>query len=163
MECFEARIVPMEMNEIWKIIYVPEIIVKALGNRPKMDVRGTINDVPFQRSLLSDGQGGRFIVTNLAMRRKIRKDVGDLVKLEIEPDEDYKIVILPDYFIEELEAYPMAQKGYDDSPPSSKRWIFQYLTEPKSLEAKANRVLKAIEILERWHLQKIKKSRKAPS
>lgn len=129
---------------------VPPEVVEALGAKTRFDVRGLIDGVPFQRTLLSDGHGGYFIVTNADMRRRIGKGLGSPVIVEMEPDETYKVVELPDYFEEELDQNPVAKAAYEKCPPSSKRWIAQYLTEVKSLDAKANRVVKALEILETW-------------
>ncbi len=156
---FESSITAMNMNEIWKVVMVPPEIVQALGAKTRLDVRGRIDGVPFQRTLLSDGQGGHFIVTNVEMRRRIGKQAGSTVVVEIEPDETYRIVELPDYFEDELDQNPVAQAAYEKSPPSSKRWIANYLTEVKSLDAKANRVVKALEILEGWAARAKNKNR----
>lgn len=157
---FESSILDFNENGIWKIVMVPPEVVEALGAKTRFDVRGLIDGVPFQRTLLSDGRGGHFIVTNVAMRRRIGKQSGSAVVVEIEPDETYKTVVLPDYFEDELEENPVAKAAYEKCPPSSKRWIAQYLTEVKSLDAKANRVVKALEILEAWAARAQKKSKK---
>ena len=155
---FESSITDFNENGIWKVIIVPPEIVQALGAKTRFDVRGLLDGVPFQRTLLSDGQGGHFIVTNVAMRRRIGKSTGHPVVVEIEPDETYSVVVLPDYFEEELGENPLAKAAYEKCPPSSKRWIAQYLTEVKSLDAKANRVVKALEILEGWANRRKNKS-----
>jgi hypothetical protein len=148
---FESRIEQIDMNEVWTVIYVPFDVEATFGAKGRLDVSGTIDGVPYQRTLLSDGKGRYFIVTNVTMRKKIGKDAGDWVQVEMEPDETYKEVVLPDYFIEELEEYPDAKAAYEKAPPSSKRWVLQHLTEPKSMDARARRVVKTIEVLQKWY------------
>lgn len=145
-QTFEAEIV--QISDVWLVIFVPFDVKAAFDEKSRIDVRGAIDGVPYQRTLLPDGQGRHFIVTNAAIRKKIKKKAGDRVHVTMEPDETYAVVALPDYFEEELENFPVAKAYYEKSAPSFKRWVVQYLTEPKSLDAKAKRVIKMIEILE---------------
>ncbi len=160
MHHFESQITDLNMSGLWKIVVVPPEIVQAMGAKARLDVRGLIDGVPFQRTLLPDGEGGHFFVTNVEMRRRIGKNTGDQVAIQIEPDDTYGVVELPDYFEDELAENPIAKGAYEKSPPSAKRWVAKYLTEVKSLEAKTNRVVKALEVLERWAAEAEAKSKK---
>ena len=148
LQSFNAQITTFNASAIWQVVYVPFDPVAVFGKKGRIDVCGTIDGLPYQRTLLPDGQGRHFIVTNAVMRKKIRKKVGDTVIVTMEPDATYAIVILPDYFEEELENYPLAKAYYEKSAPSFKRWVVQFLTEPKNMDTKANRVITMIGILE---------------
>ncbi|MBP6185662.1 MAG: DUF1905 domain-containing protein [Saprospiraceae bacterium] len=150
MHTFTARITEVAVNTVWLVIYVPMDVEATFGAKSGVDVRGTIDGLPYQRSLISDGNGSHFIVTNLAMRKQLGKTTGDEVLVTMERDDTYKEVTLPDYFVDELAQHPRAQAAYDKAPPSSKRWVVSFLNEPKSDAAKVNRVFKVIEVLERW-------------
>ena len=134
----------------------PEVI---FGVKNRVDIRGTIDGHVFERTLLPLGDGRHYFMLNAKMMKAIRKKMGDEVNIEIEEKENtsYKEVELPDYFLWELEENPIAKEQYELSNPSSKRWVAQFITEPKSADAKAKRVLKAIEVLERNHRLRIEK------
>ncbi len=144
------------------IALVPFDIEAVFGVKNRVDIRGTIDGLVFERTLLPVGDGRHYFMLNAKMMKAIGKKMGDEVSIEIEEKEnaDYKEVVLPDYFLMELEAHPHAKAGYENCNPSAKRWVLQFITEPKSDDAKANRILKALEVLERWHLTKQAKIKK---
>ncbi|MBL7818436.1 MAG: DUF1905 domain-containing protein [Saprospiraceae bacterium] len=133
------------------IAIVPFDVKEVFGNKARVDIRGTIDSVAIERTLLPLGDGRHYFMLNAKILKAIRKKTGDEVFIEIDENEytKYKEVELPDYFLMELAENPIAKTQYELSNPSTKRWIAQFVTEPKSLDAKANRVIKAIEFLER--------------
>jgi hypothetical protein len=133
------------------IAIVPFHVETVFGVKNRVDINGRIDNHPIQRTLLPDGDGGHYFMLNAPMMKAIGKKAGDEVYIEIEEQEntDYKIVVLPDYFIAELDENLVAKTEYELTNPSGKRNILLLLTEPKSLEAKANRVIKVLEMLER--------------
>jgi hypothetical protein len=141
------------------IALVPFDIEAIFGIKTRVDVRGTIEGHPFERTLLPVGDGRHYFMLNAKMMKVIGKKMGDEVFIEIEEQEHtgYKEVALPDYFLMELEQNPVAKAQFELSNPSAKRWFAQYVTEPKSADAKAKRILKALEILERQSRERIEK------
>ena len=129
------------------------------GVKNRVDIRGTIDGQPFERTLLPLGDGRHYFMLNAKMMKAIRKKMGNQVYIEIEEEENtsYKEVELPDYFLMELEENPVAKEQYEFSNPSAKRWVAQFVTEPKSADAKAKRVLKALEVLERNYRIRLEK------
>lgn len=131
------------------VIPIPINVETAFGTKGKLDVKGTVDGLPIQRTLLSAGDGTHYFIIKGAFLKQLGKEEGDDVFVEIEPDETYKDVEIPDILLYELEENDVAKAEYDRTSPSSRRWIRDYLTDVKSLDAKANRVLKVLEILER--------------
>ncbi len=131
------------------------------GIKNRVDIRGTVDGCPIERTLLPLGDGRHYVMLNVKILKIIKKKQGDTVYVEIEEQEHtaYKEVELPDYFIVELAENPIAQAEYDQMNPSGRRWLEQFLTEPKSLEAKAKRVIKALEVLERRHGERMEKAK----
>ena len=144
------------------IALVPFDIETIFGVKNRVDIRGTIDGHPFERTLLPLGDGRHYFMLNAKMLKAIRKKMGDEVYIEIEEKEHtgYKEVELPDYFIMELEENPVAKAQYELCNPSMKRWVAQYVTEPKSADTKAKRVIKAIEVLERHSSLRVEKEKK---
>ena len=87
--------------------------------------------------------------------------MGDEVTIDIEEQEHtgYKEVELPDYFLMELEENPIAKTEYELTNPSGKRWMVQSIVEAKSADAKAKRILKVLEVLERNSQQRAEKAK----
>ena len=146
-QSFNSTLESLYMGIKVTVIPIPFSVEKTFGTKGKIDVKGTLDGWPIQRTLLSAGDGTHYFIIDAATRKKLGKRDGDAVFVEIEPDETYKIVELPDYFLYELEENLIAKAEYERSPPSMKRWILTYLTEAKSADTKANRVLKVLDIM----------------
>ena len=142
------------------IVPIPISVETAFGTKGKLDVKGTVDGLPMQRTLLSAGDGTHYFIIKNAFRRQLGKTEGDTVFVEIEPDETYKNVDIPDILLYELEENDIAKAEYDRTSPSSRRWMRNYLTDVKSLDAKANRVLKVLEMLERNSRRRAEKAKK---
>lgn len=143
------------------IAVVPFDIEKVFGIKNRVDIKGTIDGSPIERTLLPLGNGQHYFMLNAKILKVIGKKSGDEVFVEIEEQENqgYKEVELPDYFLLELEENPVAKAEYELTNPSGKRNVLQLLTEPKSADAKAKRVIKVLEILERNSRQRAEKAK----
>jgi hypothetical protein len=146
-QSFTTILQSMNLGMHVTIVPIPFDVEKIFGTKNRVDVKGTLDGLPIQRTLLSAGDGTHYFMLNAAMRKAIGKGEGDEVFVEIEPDDTYKDVEIPDFLLYELEENPVAKLEYERTSPSNRRWMTQYLTEVKSLDAKANRVLKVLEIL----------------
>jgi hypothetical protein len=144
------------------IVVVPFDIETVFGIKNRVDIKGTIEGCPIERTLLPLGNGQHYLMLNAKILKAIRKKQGDEVYVEIEEQEHitYKEVELPDYFFAELEDNPIAKTEYELTNPSGKRNVLQLLTEPKSLEARAKRVIKVLAILERNAKERAEKVKK---
>lgn len=143
------------------IAVVPFDIEAVFGVKNRVDVRGTIDGHPFERTLLPLGDGKHYFMLNAKILKAIGKKMGDEVVIDIEEQEHtaYKEVELPDYFLQELEENPVAKAEYELTNPSGKRWMVQSILEVKSADAKAKRILKVLEVLERNSQQRAEKAK----
>jgi hypothetical protein len=163
MQCFHTTLQSMNGATSPIIIaIVPFDIEKVYGVKNRVDIKGTVDGLPIERTLLPIGDGRHYFMLNAKILKAIDKKNGDEIYVEIEEQEHtaYKEVELPDYFIMELEENAIAKAEYEAMSPSGKRWVFQFLTEPKSIDAKAKRVIKALEILERRSRERAEKVKK---
>jgi hypothetical protein len=144
------------------IAVVPFDIETVFGVKNRVDIKGTVDGCPIERTLLPVGDGRHYFMFNVKILKAIGKKTGDEVYIEIEEQEHtgYKEVELPDYFTLELEENPVAKAQYEASNPSTKRWVAEFVTQPKSADAKAKRVLKALEVLERRSREQAEKAQK---
>jgi Domain of unknown function (DUF1905)/Bacteriocin-protection, YdeI or OmpD-Associated len=146
------------------IALVPFDIETIFGVKNRVDIRGTVDGCPIERTLLPVGDGRHYFMLNAKILKVIGKKMGDEVYIEIEEQEHtaYKDVELPDYFMQELAENPLLKAEFDLSNPSTKRWMLQFLTEVKSADAKVQRILKVLEWLERHQQQRAKKKKSPP-
>jgi Domain of unknown function (DUF1905)/Bacteriocin-protection, YdeI or OmpD-Associated len=158
-EHFTTTLQSMNIGMQVTIVPIPINVETAFGTKGKLDIKGTVDGLPIQRTLLPAGDGTHYFIIKNAFRRQLGKEEGDTVTVEIEPDETYKDVEIPDILRYELEENDVAKAEYNLTSPSNQRWMRDYLTDVKSLDAKANRVLKVLEILERNSKRRIEKSR----
>ncbi len=144
------------------IALVPFDIETVFGVKNRVDIKGTVDGCPIERTLLPVGDGRHYFMLNAKILKAINKKMGDEVYIEIEEQEhkEYKEVELPDYFLMELEDNAAAKAEFELTNPSGKRWMLQTLTEAKSADAKANRVIKIMDVLERHGRQRAEKSQK---
>jgi Domain of unknown function (DUF1905)/Bacteriocin-protection, YdeI or OmpD-Associated len=159
-QSFKAVLQPMNIGMQVTIVPILFDVERAFGLKNRVDIKGTLDGLPIQRTILPAGDGTHYIVLNAAMRKALGKGNGDEVFVEIEPDETYKNVEIPDFLLYELEENTVAKAEYARTSPSNRRWMTQYLTDVKSLDAKANRVLKVLEILERNSKRRSEKQKK---
>jgi hypothetical protein len=156
---FTTTLQSMNIGMQVTIVPIPISVETFFGTKGKLDIKGTVDGLPIQRTLLSAGDGTHYFIIKNAFRRQLGKEEGDTVVVEIEPDETYKDVEIPDILAYELEENDIAKAEYALTSPSNRRWMRDYLTDVKSLDAKANRVLKVLDILERNSKRRAEKSR----
>ena len=143
------------------IAVVPFDIETVFGKKNRVDVRGTIDGTTFERTLLSLGNGQHYFMLNAKILKAIRKKAGDEVAISIEEQEHtaYKEVNFPNYFLDELAENPLATAEFNLTNPSGKRWMAQSIADAKSVDAKAKRILKIFEVLERNAKERAEKAK----
>lgn len=102
-------------------------------------VRGLIDDFEIrQYHLMPMGNGELFLPVRAEIRKKIKKQAGDTVKVVLYRDEDEL------YIPEELQAYldldPDAKKSFAKLKPDQQRDVIQYIYKLKNPENRAERI-----------------------
>lgn len=109
-------------------------------------VKGKIEGVEVnQLKLWPTKNGELFLSLNATMRKKIGKNVGDIVSLEL--IEDVSEVEIPEDFISCLLDCPPAYDFFQTISDTSKKQYVDWVYRGKHFETKANRMAKAIEKL----------------
>lgn len=103
------------------LLTLPKEASAKLPSRGMTIVEGTINNVRFRAVLQPDGQGSHWFRVNKTMRQAAGVDVGDIVKLEIEPTKVWPEPKVPAELKNVLAADPQAQAQWTDITPMA-RW-----------------------------------------
>ena len=128
-------------------IEVPLEDEKEFGSK-RVKVRVKFDNIDYRGSIVKMGLPCYMIGITKEIRNKIGKSYGDIISVEIEKDEDERIVELPKEFKEKLIKNNDAYKFYESLSYSQKRKYFQWITSAKKEETKIKRQEEAIEKLE---------------
>jgi len=82
----------------WTYLDVPFDVEKIFGKKSRIQVKGTINNIPYRSTLLPHGDGTFYMVVNKTIRDQLGVRAGDSVSVEMSIDIEPREVLLPDLF-----------------------------------------------------------------
>lgn len=139
---FDAEIKRLEGKIQWSVFYFPESAAECFGSKGNIPVKITVDGHPFDHTLLGS-RNGHYLVYNEFIRRAVGKDMGDIVHIIMEKDDQPRIFTVPLY----LEAI-LREGGVLDAflkqPDYLKREQVNKIELAKKEETKTNRIQKLI-------------------
>jgi hypothetical protein len=119
---------------------------KVNGKYPKLKVKGSIDGFPITNTILAPyGKDGYVLPVRAEIRREIKKDSGDKVKVVLFKD-DTKLDI-PQEFDLCLRDEPKARQFFYSLSISEQRMYILWISSAKKLETRSDRIAKSIERL----------------
>ena len=154
MVTFEAEILRAENQGAamagWAYVEVP----RALANRIKPDykqvyrVRGQIDGHAFAGlALMPLGDGDYYLAINGAMRKVLKKGVGDVLALALEEDVDFKITIPEDLEICLLEEDGDLMGKFMALAEGRRNYFIKYITDAKTEPTRTKRIAMTVEAM----------------
>lgn len=143
---FEAEIKKHEGKDA-TYIEVPIYVEKEFGAK-RIKIKAKFDGVEYRGSIVKMGLPCYMIGITKEIRSKIGKTYGDIISVELERDEEERIIELPIEFKEKLVQNSDAYKFYESLSYSQKRKYFQWITSAKKEETKIKRIEEAIKKLE---------------
>lgn len=128
-------------------IEVPLDVEKEFGAK-RVKVKVKFDYIDYRGSIVKMGLPCYMIGITKEIRNKISKNYGDIVSVELEKDEEERVIELPIEFKEKLDKNSKAYNFYESLSYSQKRKYFQWITSAKKEETKIKRMEEAIEKLE---------------
>lgn len=127
---FETRLISIGS---WTILKLPESASAQLPSRGMTMVSGTLNRIPFKAVLEPDGKYGpglapsHWFAPDKKLLKKANVAVGDMVKVSLEPTDDWIEPAIPDDVKKALSSSPKAEMLWNDITPLARwdwiRWI----------------------------------------
>jgi bacteriocin resistance YdeI/OmpD-like protein/uncharacterized protein DUF1905 len=122
------------------------------SHRGPLPIRFRLNgsDATWRVNLMPVGDGSYRLYLHGGIRKASALRVGDLVKMEIEFDDEYRggpQHQMPAWFGAELARNSLAKRGWERLAPSRQKEILRYLAGLKSPEAKERNLQKAVFVL----------------
>ncbi len=134
----------------WSYIAIPNAVAQKLfpGNKKAFYVNGKLDALPIQHvSLLPIGDGDFIMALKADVRKKLRKQKGDSLKVQLTHDKTGYQVNTD--FLECLADEPQAKAHFETLPGSHQRYFSRWIESAKTAETQAKRMALAINALAR--------------
>lgn len=146
----------------WTVLPISALQAQILspGQKTSFRVKGRIDQVPIrQMALIPMGEGDFILVLKAELRKKLRKEAGATVEVELNLDTD-PFEWDPD-FLACLEEDPEAQAWFQTLAPSHQRYFSKWIADAKTAPTKEDRIVSALKALRlHWDFGTMIRSRK---
>ena len=127
--------VPFDPSEVWPV---------RRGRR----VCGEINGFAFRTALFPEAGGKKYVLlVNKKMQAGADAKAGDTVIIRLQPDLEERQTAVPAELAKALKADRALRRYFDGLNPSMRRYVGDWVAEPKSAESRVNRAEQAAEWL----------------
>jgi hypothetical protein len=126
----------------WTYIDIPADIAQQLkpGNRKSFRVKGTLDDFAIAGvAVMPMGEGNFILTLNADMRKGVRKREGAMLKVSIQEDVDFKLIV-PDDVHECLADDPEALEYFNSLLESHRRYFVNWINSAKTIPTRARRI-----------------------
>jgi uncharacterized protein YdeI (YjbR/CyaY-like superfamily) len=142
---FEATLERLRSNLGWVIVWIPFNVQEIWGTRGMFRVKGEINGFAFRTSLFPTRKGEHFLLVNKKMQAGAHVSEGTTAEFFLEPDTEERVVIVPAELKSILAEDKTFRRWFEALSYSIRKWICDWLTQPKSA---ASRVRRAEQVAE---------------
>ena len=144
---FHATLERLRSNLGWVVIRIPFDVQKTWGTRGMFRVKGEINGFPFRTSLFPTRKGEHFLLVNKKMQTGAHASEGTTAEFLLEPDTEERVAIVPTEFERFLAQDRLFRRWFDTLSYSIRKWISDWIVQPKSAEARVRRAEQVAEQL----------------
>jgi Bacteriocin-protection, YdeI or OmpD-Associated/Domain of unknown function (DUF1905) len=159
----QPHVFPARIQKIWimRCIDIPRDICRAIrkaagGEGRHVPVRGWIDGLPFENTLVPRGGGNYRMHVNSRIWRKLRIDAGAVVEVTLLLDADPREAVLPPDFAAGLATTPRALAIFNTLTVALRRHLVQYVDSAKQARTRDKR----IQLVVRRMLERAAKQRK---
>src|SRR5262249_9250475 len=121
-------------------VRVPPEMVRVLDRGLRFRVRGRLNGIDFRSNTMPMGDGATCLGIHKATREAAGVGVGDLVGVEIEPDDDPRAIELPPELSTALAADPALAAAFQRLSPTQRREHAESIAGAKRVETRERRL-----------------------
>jgi uncharacterized protein YdeI (YjbR/CyaY-like superfamily) len=136
---FAATLERMPSNLGWVIVRIPLDVPKVWGTRGMFKVKGEINGLAFRTSLFPTGKGYHYLLVNKRMQAGAHTAPGDTAQFRLEPDTEVRKAVVPSELRRALSEDRSLRRWYDNLSYSIRKWISDWISQPKSADARRRR------------------------
>lgn len=129
------------------MVEVPFSVREAYGTGGQVKVRATFDGHPYRGSVAPMGDGVHAIGLRKDVRAAIGKDVGDVVSVTLERDDEPRRVEVPPELVRVLQARPEAAGRFERLSYTHRREFSEWVAEGRKAETRERRAGKAVEMI----------------
>jgi uncharacterized protein YdeI (YjbR/CyaY-like superfamily) len=144
---FKATLERLRSNLGWIIVWIPFDVHKVWGSRGRLKVRGEINGFAFRTSLFPTRKGDHFLLVNKKMQAGAGAKEGSNADFLLEPDTEERLVTIPAELKRILSEDRPFRRWFDALNYSIRKWLADWITQPKSAVARVRRAEQVAEQL----------------
>jgi bacteriocin resistance YdeI/OmpD-like protein/uncharacterized protein DUF1905 len=126
---------------------IPFDVRETYGTGGQVKVKASFDGEPYRGSIAPMGGGRHVIGIAKAIRAAIGKDVGDRVKVVVEPDTDPRTVEVPPDLAAAFRKSPAAKRAFEKLSYTHRKEYVRWIEEAKKPETRERRVQKTLEML----------------
>lgn len=141
---FKAR---LQAHRGGSLVDVPRDISDRLGGRARIPVRGTLNGLAFRGSTMPTGDGAHCLGFRKDQRSAAGVEIGDMVTIEIERDEQERTLEVPPDLSTALDAEPGLRTAFEALSYTRRREHAAALSSAKRPETRERRLAALVEEL----------------
>lgn len=139
---FEAVIKKLE-DKNGAYIEIPFDVKKEFGAK-RVKVKAKFDNIEYRGSIVKMGGPCHMIGITKDIRKKLGKDPGDIISVEVEKDEEERVVEVPEDFVKLMEENLEAKEFYETLSYSGKRKYVNWINSAKKAETREKRITEAI-------------------
>jgi hypothetical protein len=121
---------------------------EAKSKTGSVRIKGKLDQMEIaQKSLWTNGSRGMMLLLNEDILKKLNKNIGDKIAVEIYAD--LEPVFIPEEFKEILEEYPLAKAFFEKINETNKANYLKFIYTSPKIEIQTQRIISTIDRLER--------------
>jgi hypothetical protein len=128
-------------------VSIPFDVEEIYGTSGHIKVKALFDGHPYRGILANMGTGCHIIIVRKDIRAYINKKVGDLVKVELEPDTEERVIELPDDLEKALSKSKAAKAFFDALSYTNRKEYAVWIASAKKPETRKNRLSETIKKL----------------
>jgi uncharacterized protein YdeI (YjbR/CyaY-like superfamily) len=144
---FRATLERLRSNLGWLIVWIPFNVQKMWRTRGRLRIKGEINGFAFRTSLFPTRKGEHFLLVNKKMQAGGRASEGTTAEFSLEPDTEERLVVVPAELKHILAEDKTFRRWFDALSYSIRKWISDWVVQPKSTSARMRRAEQVAEQL----------------
>jgi uncharacterized protein YdeI (YjbR/CyaY-like superfamily) len=144
---FRATLERLRSNLGWLIVWIPFNVQKKWRTRGRLRIKGEINGFAFRTSLFPTRKGEHFLLVNKKMQAGGHASEGTTAEFLLEPDTEDRVVVVPPELKRILAEDKTFRRWFDALSYSIRKWISDWVVQPKSTSARIRRAEQVAEQL----------------
>lgn len=121
-------------------VAIPFDVEKEYGTKGQVKVKASFDGHPYRGVIANMGTGSHIIGLRKDVRAAIGKQVGDVIKVTIEKDEEDRVVEMPEELIKLLSKNKAAKTFYDTLSFTNRKEYAVWISSAKKEETKEKRL-----------------------